>query len=124
MLQNQPRDWHDTFGVRAGGSYWLNREFEFFGGSGFASNAVPDETLEPALPDWHGISLGLGGRLEIFENVHVAASYTQIFYVPSGQRRRKPAEPVPAALARSERRGRIQPTSGFRRRQHRHRILK
>jgi long-chain fatty acid transport protein len=82
VLQNQPRDWHDTFGVRAGGSYWLNRELELFGGLGFASNAVPDETLEPALPDWNGISLGFGGRIQVADNVHVAASYTQIIYVP------------------------------------------
>lgn len=81
-LLDQRRDWKDTFAVRAGASKWLSKPVEVFAGAGFASNAVPDETLEPALPDWDGISLAAGGRFEIIENLHAAASYTQIFYLP------------------------------------------
>jgi long-chain fatty acid transport protein len=86
VLQNQPREWHDTFAVRAGGSYFTSRELELFGGLGFSSNAVPDRTLEPALPDWDGITLGLGARLGVAENVHVAASYTQLFSIARDSR--------------------------------------
>ncbi len=77
VLQNQPRDWHDAFGIRAGGSYFTSRELELFGGIQYSSSAVPDRTLEPALPDWHTITPEVGARVELAENIHVAASYSQ-----------------------------------------------
>jgi long-chain fatty acid transport protein len=79
---DQPRDWNDTFGVRAGISKWLSKPVEVFAGLGYASNAVPDETLEPALPDWHSVSATLGGRFEVIDKLNVAASYTQLYYIP------------------------------------------
>ncbi len=79
---DQPRDWNDTFGVRAGVSKWVSKPVEVFGGLGYGSNAVPDETLEPALADWNYVSASVGGRFEAFENMFVAASYTQLFYLP------------------------------------------
>jgi long-chain fatty acid transport protein len=48
VLQNQPRNWNDTFGVRAGASLWTNKATELLAGAGYSSNAVPDETLERA----------------------------------------------------------------------------
>jgi len=82
FLLDQPRDWNDTFGVRAGASKWLSKPVEVYGGAGFSSNAVPDSTLEPALPDWNGISLSAGGRFEIIEKLFADLSYTQIIYLP------------------------------------------
>jgi long-chain fatty acid transport protein len=79
---DQPRDWNDTFGVRAGVSKWLSKPVEVFAGLGYASNAVPDETLEPALADWHSVSATVGGRFEVFEQMFVATSYTQLYYIP------------------------------------------
>jgi long-chain fatty acid transport protein len=79
---DQPRDWNDTFGVRAGISKWLSKPVEVFAGLGYASNAVPDETLEPALADWHSVSASVGGRFEVFEKMFVATSYTQLYYIP------------------------------------------
>ena len=51
-------------------------------GAGFSSNAVPEDTLEPALPDWDGVSLSAGGRFEIVDDVHLDTSYTQLIYFP------------------------------------------
>ncbi len=111
-LQNQPRDWRDTFGVRAGVSYWLSgrpgylersgrkqhqhggdgsnkhgkqggakeREIEAFLGLGYDSNAVPDSSLEPALPDFDKGTVSLGARVGFGAHLHAALSYTQIFY--------------------------------------------
>lgn len=81
VILNQVRDWHDTFGVRAGASYWLDRDVETFAGLGFASNAIPDKTLEPALLDFNTISAAIGGTLALTESIHFGASYTQVFYI-------------------------------------------
>jgi long-chain fatty acid transport protein len=77
---DQPRNWNDTFGVRAGISKWLSEPVEVFTGIGYASNAVPDETLEPSLADWHAISVAVGGRFELMDKIFLATSYTQLFY--------------------------------------------
>jgi len=81
-LLDQRRDWKDTFGVRAGASKWLSKPVEVFGGAGFSSNAVPDKTLEPALPDWDAISVSAGGRFELVDKLFGAVSYTQLIYLP------------------------------------------
>lgn len=81
-LQNLPRDWHDAFGVRIGGSYWVDPSVEVFTGLGYDSNAVPDRTLEPALTDFHDISAALGARAKLADFLHGALSYTHFFYIP------------------------------------------
>lgn len=82
VIQNLPRDWNDTFGVRAGASYWFAPHIEGFAGLGFDSNAVPDETLEPTFMDADKLSVAAGARLELMQNVHLAASYLHVFYLP------------------------------------------
>src|SRR5690606_25397020 len=62
VIINVPRDWDPAVGVRAGASYWFNDAIEVFLGLGYDGNAVPDETLEPALLDFDDISAALGGR--------------------------------------------------------------
>ena len=80
-IQNLPRDWQDAFGIRGGGSYFINPMIEVFGGLGYDSNAIPDESLDPALTDFHDISVAVGGRLTFGKHVAVAASWTQLFYI-------------------------------------------
>lgn len=80
VIQNLPRDWNDSFGVRAGVSYWFNPRVEGFAGLGFDSNAVPDETLEPTFVDANDVSAALGARVQLLPNLHLAASYLHIFY--------------------------------------------
>ncbi|HEY2405791.1 MAG TPA: outer membrane protein transport protein [Polyangiaceae bacterium] len=82
VLQNVPRNFHDSFGVRAGLSLWPSARFEFFSGLGFESSAVPDSTFEAGLPDFAGASFALGGRLALGPHVHVALSYTDFVFVP------------------------------------------
>lgn len=80
VVQNIARRWNDTFGVRAGVSYWPRPPVELFGGVGYDSNAVPDATLDPSATDFHDVSFAVGGRFQIAERLHLAASYTHLFY--------------------------------------------
>jgi long-chain fatty acid transport protein len=82
ILQNVPRNYKDSFGVRLGVSIWPSSKFEFFSGMGYESSAVPDATFEPGLPDWQGVSFALGGRVALGRHVHAALSYTHFVYVP------------------------------------------
>jgi len=82
VIQNFPRDWHDAFGVRAGASHWFSRRLEGFAGLGFDSSAIPDETLEPTFMDANKITGTLGASYELVKNLHIAASYLQVFYLP------------------------------------------
>jgi long-chain fatty acid transport protein len=79
-LQNVRRNWKDTYAVRAGVSYWVKPTFEVFGGLAFETEAVPDETLDPALPDANNIAPGAGVRVEIIPRLFLAGSYTHIQY--------------------------------------------
>ena len=84
VVQNLPREWNDTFGLRLGASYWFDpdRDIELFGGIGYDSNAVPDKTLDPALMDFHDVSLSLGGTFKLVKQLALGVSYTHFFYVP------------------------------------------
>jgi long-chain fatty acid transport protein len=82
VLQNIPREFKDSAGVRVGASIWTSPAFEFFSGLGFDSSAVPDKTMEPGLPDWAGASFALGGRVAITTRLHAALSYTHFVFIP------------------------------------------
>ena len=82
VLQNVPRDFRDSVGVRVGFSVWTSASFEFFSGLGFESSAVPDATMEPGLPDWAGASFALGGRVALGKRIHAALSYTHFVFLP------------------------------------------
>ena len=82
VLQNVPRDFRDSVGVRAGLSAWPSPSFEFFSGLGFDSSAAPDSTMEPGLADWAGASFALGGRIALGKRVHAALSYTHFVFLP------------------------------------------
>jgi long-chain fatty acid transport protein len=81
VLQNLRRRWNDTVGIRAGISQWLKPTIELFGGLGFETAAVPDETLDPAIGDANNISAALGARFGILPSLFVAGSYTHIQYL-------------------------------------------
>jgi long-chain fatty acid transport protein len=81
VLQNQVRNWDDTWGVRAGVGYWTSESTELFGGVGYASNAVPDETQEPSLPDFDSFTVAVGGRFGLTDTIHLGASYTHFFWL-------------------------------------------
>jgi len=76
-----PRDYKDTFGVRAGGSYWALPTLETFVGLSYDSNAVPDHTIDAALMDMDKVIANLGVRYDLLEGaLQLSASYTQVFY--------------------------------------------
>ena len=80
-VRNLRRHWRDTFAVRAGGSYWVRPALEVFAGIGFETAAVPDETLDPGLPDGHTGQAALGARFQAGRTLFVAASYTHVQYI-------------------------------------------
>lgn len=82
VAQNVPRRWDDSFGVRAGMSYWPLDDLEAMAGVGYDSNAVPDEYLEPGILDFHDVSVSLGARLQVVEELGISLSYTHLFYIP------------------------------------------
>lgn len=79
VILNIPRNWHDTFAVRGGGSFWVNSRTEILSGAGYYSNAVPNSTLDPSIPDFNEVSLTLGGRVEVVKRLRVELSYSQFF---------------------------------------------
>lgn len=81
VILNFTRNWHDTFGVRAGASYFINPNVELLAGAGFASNAVPSSTLEPALLDSDVITVAVGGVFRVIDRLRVATTYTQAVYL-------------------------------------------
>ena len=52
---NINKSWHDAFGLRLGGSYWLN-EAELYLGGGYDANAAPDPGVDPSLFDMDKVS--------------------------------------------------------------------
>jgi long-chain fatty acid transport protein len=77
---NLVRNWKDTFGVRAGGSYWVIPEVEVFAGAGYETGASPDATIEPATMDGDNLLLAVGGRFKLTEFLYAQASYTQLYF--------------------------------------------
>ena len=78
---NLYRAWRDTIGVRLGASKWLSPKTELFAGLGVETSAVPDNTLDPALPDATTIAISGGGRFELWNKLWLGASYTHIQYL-------------------------------------------
>jgi long-chain fatty acid transport protein len=81
VLGNNRRNWNDTWGVRAGASYWTNPNIELFAGAGYEVAAVPDSTMAPDVPDADNFLFAVGGRFAVTEMLFFTASYTHIQYL-------------------------------------------
>lgn len=81
VLQHLRRDFHDAIEVRAGLSRYFT-SVELVVGAGVMTSAVPDETLEPGLPDFAGASFTLGGRVPLFSGLVIGASFTEFVFAP------------------------------------------
>ncbi|MCP4449557.1 MAG: hypothetical protein GY811_30125 [Myxococcales bacterium] len=81
VIVNIERNWEDTFGVRAGASYWLNSKTELAGGLAYDSTAVPDETMDPAFIDTNKVIGVFGGRFRLAESMLLNVSYTHVYYI-------------------------------------------
>jgi long-chain fatty acid transport protein len=81
-VQNIPRRWKNTVGIRAGASLFPRENIEVLAGIGYDGNAIPDATLDPSITDFHDVSFALGGRLQIIKQLAAAVTYTHFIYVP------------------------------------------
>ncbi len=86
VLQNLRRRWNDTFGARAGASFWARPWLELFAGLGIENGATPDDTLDPALADADNGTASLGVRFPLTRGLLVSTSYTHIQYLPRDNR--------------------------------------
>lgn len=80
IVQDLIRRWEDSFGVRFSGSYYLGDSLELFAEVGYDSNAIPDESLEPALQDFEKMTATLGGRYQFTDWFAASLSANNAFY--------------------------------------------
>ena len=80
VLANVRRNWKDTWGLRAGASYWVAPAIEAFAGVGYETAAVPGTTMSPDIPDADNVLLAVGGRFALTEHLFLSVSYTHIQY--------------------------------------------
>lgn len=89
-----PRRWEDAFGIRAGGSYWPSPDVELYAGAGFDGNAIPERTIDPGIYDSDKVSVALGGRFALLDELVLSVTYTQLLYP---ERTRAPRPHLPGA---------------------------
>jgi long-chain fatty acid transport protein len=81
IIVNIPRQWDDTFGVRAGASYWILPELEVNGGVNYDSSAVPDKTADASLIDADKIIALAGVRWAALpDQLLLALTVNNVFY--------------------------------------------
>ncbi len=81
VVVNLPRDWKDTFGVRAGAWARLNDKMGAGGSLSFDSSAVPDETMDPSLFDMNKVIIQLGGRYLMSDKLFLNATLGHVLYM-------------------------------------------
>jgi len=80
-IQNIRRGWRDTYGANVGASFWPSATVEVFAGTGFATAATPDATLDPMMPDADSYRFAGGGRFALPGGFHVTAGLTAVQYI-------------------------------------------
>jgi long-chain fatty acid transport protein len=81
IIVNIPRRWNDTFGVRAGGSYWFTPDLEVNGGLNYDSSAVPDETIDISLLDQNKLIALAGVRWGVLpQQLILDLTLNNVFY--------------------------------------------
>lgn len=63
--KDQVKDWDDVMSYRLGARYAVNEKFNVYGGYLFDESPVPDETLDPILPDADRQALQIGAGYTI-----------------------------------------------------------
>jgi len=72
---SRPRDYEDTYAIRFGAEYFLDKQLAFLGGIYFDKMPVQPEYLSPSLPDADRMGFSIGVDAKIFENFGVSGSY-------------------------------------------------
>lgn len=80
IIQNLVRDWKMGWGVRLGGSYYVNPRVELAAALGFDANAIPDQTLDPALMDMNKMAIDLGGSFQLASFLALNLQFTDVIY--------------------------------------------
>ena len=81
IIVNIPRRWNDTFGIRAGGSYWFTPDLEVNGGLNYDSSAVPDETIDVSLLDQNKLIALAGVRWGVLpQQLILDLTLNNVFY--------------------------------------------
>ena len=99
LLAYLPRNWHDTWAFRVGGSYFVKPSVELYLGAGYDGSAVPDATMDPSLFDMTKIDFSLGGRFKVGDKLALAVTYTQVIFLDHTVPVRGTSADVPPALA-------------------------
>jgi long-chain fatty acid transport protein len=81
VIVNQPRNFHDTFGVRASASYWPRHEIELMAGIGYASNAIPASTYQPDILDANALTFSAGTIVSVLPRLLLGFGYMQLVYL-------------------------------------------
>jgi len=75
-----PRNWKDTWGVKAGAGYAVSHALEVSGSVAYDSNAVPDETMDPSLFDMNKVIAQGGIDFEIGPKLALQATLGYVYY--------------------------------------------
>lgn len=97
VVVNIPRNWHDTFGVRAGVGQKVGETVEVAGSVSYDSSAVPDETMDPSLFDMNKVILQLGANADLGETFRLTATLGQVIYL-SRTTEPRAVDPMPPSL--------------------------
>lgn len=80
ITQSFIRDWNVGWGIKLGGSYWIDNKWELGASISYDANAVPDESLDPVLMDMPKIVLDVGASLPVTEWLDINLLVGNVFY--------------------------------------------
>ncbi len=73
------KNYDDSWSIHLGGHHKFNEKFTLRGGSFFFTNAVPDSSFIPAVPDANRLAFTVGGGYKISKNMNLDMSYLSEF---------------------------------------------
>jgi long-chain fatty acid transport protein len=82
VLLDLPRDWQDSFRVKAGAAYWIEPGTEVFASAALESSPVKKAYEDPLIFDSTRVAGTLGFRHGFSRHWHMSLSYTYVYFVP------------------------------------------
>jgi long-chain fatty acid transport protein len=81
VISNIPRAWKNSVSVHASGYYQVNTDLEVGGGLSFTQSAVPDSTLDSALPDFNELAINVAGTYALLDGrLKLTLGFTQFIF--------------------------------------------
>jgi long-chain fatty acid transport protein len=81
VVSNIPRNWNNSIAVHGSGFYQVNDELEVGGGLSFTQSAVPDSTLDVALPDFNELAINVAGSYALLDGkLKLTLGFTQFIF--------------------------------------------